>query len=111
MRDLTASEAQNLIKQQNNQNFYILDVRTLDEFNKGHIPGAILETYGPDFQSNIQTFNKNAVYLIYCHSGARSMNAAREMSQLGFKNLNMLSGGIIAWNIEGLPVSTPTVTD
>ena len=107
MKDLIPLEAQSLIEDQNSQDFFIIDVRTLEEFEEGHIPGAILKTYGTDFKLNIKNFNKSGVYLIYCQSGVRSLKAAQEMDKLGFKNLNTLSGGFLAWNVEGLPISIP----
>lgn len=79
----------------------LLDVRTQDEFNAGHIAGAILlpnetitETEQPDILPDL-----NAEILIYCRSGNRSAQAAKKLVAQGYTNVYDF-GGIIDWPYE-----------
>jgi rhodanese-related sulfurtransferase len=75
----------------------VLDVRTKEEFDAGHIPGAILlpnETIldtKPDLLPDL-----NAEILIYCRSGNRSAQAANKLVAMGYNNVYDF-GGIIDW--------------
>ncbi len=75
----------------------ILDVRTQEEYNEGHIPGAVLI---PDYDIKTKAeqilTDKDALILVYCRSGRRSKNAARELAALGYTNVREF-GGIIDW--------------
>jgi rhodanese-related sulfurtransferase len=76
----------------------IIDVRTPQEFDKGHIPDSILiDIYNPSFQSKIMALDKNKTYYIYCWSGSRSFHAGNFMLQIGFDNVSHLENGILAW--------------
>jgi rhodanese-related sulfurtransferase len=79
----------------------LLDVRTQEEFNAGHIAGAILlpnetitETEQPDILPDL-----NAEILIYCRSGNRSAQAAKKLVAQGYTNVYDF-GGIIDWPYE-----------
>ncbi|HQQ40044.1 MAG TPA: rhodanese-like domain-containing protein [Clostridia bacterium] len=79
----------------------LLDVRTQDEFNAGHIAGAMLlpnetitETEQPDILPDL-----NAEILIYCRSGNRSAQAAKKLVAQGYTNVYDF-GGIIDWPYE-----------
>ncbi len=78
----------------------VLDVRTQDEFDAGHIPGAILlpnETIfdtPPDLLPDLE-----AEILIYCRSGNRSAQAANKLVAMGYNNVYDF-GGIIDWPYE-----------
>ncbi len=88
-----------------NPSTIILDVRTADEFNTGHIDRAILLDYrSEDFSKQIKSLDPNKEYLIYCRSGARSSSAIDSLKLLGFNHLSELKGGINAWKQEKLPV-------
>lgn len=88
-----------------NPSTIILDVRTADEFNTGHIERAILLDYrSEDFSKQIKNLDPNKEYLIYCRSGARSSSAIDSLKLLGFNHLLELEGGINAWKQEKLPV-------
>lgn len=104
--DVTVSEASALIQDNiNNPNFVILDVRTTEEFNEGHIENAVnIDFYSTDFEQEMDKLNKEQTYLIYCRTGNRSGQAISIMERLGFKNVYHLSPGIINWISDGLPV-------
>jgi phage shock protein E len=73
----------------------IVDVRTADEFNSGHLQGALnLDVSSPLFDAEIAALDKSVTYAIYCRSGNRSTVAAGKMSDAGFTNLiNFNKGG------------------
>ncbi|MBE6571553.1 MAG: rhodanese-like domain-containing protein [Ruminococcaceae bacterium] len=75
----------------------ILDVREQEEYDAGHIPGAILLPY-TEIEQKAQDviFDKNTLVLVYCRSGRRSKIAAETLVELGYKNVKEF-GGIIDW--------------
>ena len=77
----------------------VLDVRTKDEFESGHIPNAlnIDLRLGPGFIDKVNALNKNKFYYVYCRSGARSAQAVQVMRDLGFSETYNLIGGILDW--------------
>jgi rhodanese-related sulfurtransferase len=79
----------------------LLDVRTPGEFTGGHLPGAInVDIQGYDFHEQIENFDIDKTYYIYCRSGARSTAACKYMLSKGFQDVHNLAGGILAWNGE-----------
>lgn len=83
-----------------NKNYIILDVRTIAEYNEGHIPNAICipnETIGSNTISELP--DKEQLILVYCRSGNRSKQAAEKLKKLGYTNL-IEFGGIIDWKGE-----------
>ena len=77
----------------------ILDVRTEDEFESGHIPNAlnIDLRMGPGFIDEVNALDKKKSYYVYCRSGARSAQAVQLMRDLGFSETYNLIGGILEW--------------
>ena len=79
------------------ENSIIIDVRTKEEYDSGHIKNAInIDFYGPDFEKQISALDKNKNYFIYCRSGHRSHEANKVMKSLGIKNIFELEGGIMS---------------
>ena len=83
----------------------LLDVRTPQEFAEGHIGGALnINVQSNDFSEVAQReLSKDSTVLVYCRSGRRSMDAAEILTHLGYKVVN-LSGGILEWQQDGLPI-------
>lgn len=80
----------------------LIDVRTPQEFNEGHIAGAVnMDFYGDNFESEINSIDKSKTVLVYCKSGNRSGKAASIMAKQNFKNVFDLSGGITNWIASG----------
>ena len=78
----------------------ILDVRTEEEYNSGHIQNAILIPHDEIRErAEKELPDKNQVVLVYCRSGARSETAARELIDMGYTNVYDF-GGIIDWPYE-----------
>ncbi len=83
-----------------NTNYIILDARTIEEYNEGHISNAICipnETIDETVTTKLP--NKDQLILIYCRSGNRSKQAALKLQHLGYTNL-VEFGGIIDWDGE-----------
>jgi rhodanese-related sulfurtransferase len=81
----------------------ILDVREQDEWDAGHIPGAVFMPMGqvPDRLSEIP---KDKTVIVQCRSGNRSDQVTTFLEQQGFTNILNMAGGINAWQSAGLPV-------
>ncbi len=80
----------------------VLDVRTPEEFDAGHIEGAVmLDFYEPDFATRLAELDPDVPYLLYCRSGNRSGQTAAIMEELGFDNVADVDGGVIAWTAAG----------
>jgi rhodanese-related sulfurtransferase len=83
----------------------ILDVRTPEEFNAGHIENAInINVADSNFSSEVSKLDKNATVAVYCRSANRSAVATKEMAELGFTDMYDMQGGIIDWEAAGGPV-------
>ena len=74
----------------------VIDVRTPGEYQLGHIPGAI-NVPVDQIQATAANWDKNATYVIYCATGARSAQAVQYLTAMGFKNLDHFDKGIQAW--------------
>ena len=84
----------------------ILDLRTPDEFNAGHIAGAVnIDYYETSFISNLDALDKGVTYAIYCRSGNRSDDTRGIMQGLGFTNISELGNGVVTWYEAGLPLT------
>ena len=80
--------------------YIILDAREQDEYNEGHIPGAVLIPYGEIAdRAEKELPDKDQLILVYCRSGRRSKIAAEELVKLGYTNVKEF-GGIIDWEYE-----------
>ena len=88
-----------ITKLSESENAIVLDVRTLDEWEEGIIPNAILiDIYkGQGFIDEVEALDKSKLYFVYCRSGARSGQACTVMNQLGFDKTYNLVGGFNNW--------------
>ncbi len=95
-RQITQQEAAQIMKTESG--YIILDVRTQQEYDEGHIPQAICipnEIIG--LRENIEELpDKSQMILVYCRSGRRSKEAAEKLASLGYTNV-IEFGGIITW--------------
>jgi rhodanese-related sulfurtransferase len=78
---------------------YLLDVRTREEFEAVKLPGAHLFTQEL-MQEILSNGSRTNLFVIYDHTGARSMDAAAYFQGYGFENVKSLRGGIDAWSAE-----------
>ena len=80
--------------------YIIIDARTQEEYDEGHIPGAILiPEYEIADRAEKELLDKDQLILVYCRSGRRSKIAAEELVKLGYTNVKEF-GGIIDWEYE-----------
>ncbi len=92
-------------KLRSNTNVVLLDVRSVAEFEKGRIPGAInMDVNSPRFPEMIGTLDKNKAYLVNCAVGMRSAKACKKLEGAGFKELYDLAPGFDGWKKAGKPV-------
>lgn len=100
--NITTGDAYALI--QNSSSLAIIDVRTPQEYQSGHLDGAInLDYYSDGFLNNLTSLDKNSTYLIYCRRGIRGGSALEMMRGLGFKEVYNIAGGLTKWSQEGRP--------
>ena len=96
--NITAQEAKEIMDTESN--YVILDVRTQEEYDEGHIKDAILI---PDYEiadrAESELTDKEQLILVYCRSGRRSKNAAKQLADMGYTNVKEF-GGIIDWPYE-----------
>ena len=92
---ISAKEAKEIMDTE--KDYIIIDARTTEEFNEGHIEGAILiPEYEIKNRASEELPNKDALILVYCRSGRRSKIAADALFNLGYTNVKEF-GGIIDW--------------
>ena len=95
---ITAEDAKKIMD--SGEGHIILDTREQDEFDEGHIPGAILIPYTEiENQAEEMLPDKDNLILVYCRSGRRSKIAAESLAKLGYTNVKEF-GGIIDWPYE-----------
>lgn len=82
------------------QDYIVIDARTVEEFAEGHIKNAILiPEYEIAKRAEKELPDKDALILVYCRSGRRSKIASEELVNLGYTNVKEF-GGIIDWPYE-----------
>ena len=96
--NITAEEAKEIMDTE--EGYIILDVRTQEEYDEGHIPGAIVISH-EEIEEKAEGMlpDKNQLLLVYCRSGRRSKIAAEALVELGYTNIKEF-GGIIDWPYE-----------
>ena len=92
--------------------YTLIDVRTQDEFDLGHIDGAInLDFYSETFQNDILSLPKNETIVLYCRTNNRSSKTANILKENGFKEILVLEGGITEWVKNGNDINYTTYSD
>lgn len=94
---LTAGEAKERLEA--NPDAILLDVRTQEEYDGGHIPGAVCFPNEDILPELPLPFEKDAEILVYCRSGRRSAEAAEKLKHMGYANVADF-GGIQSWPYE-----------
>jgi molybdopterin/thiamine biosynthesis adenylyltransferase/rhodanese-related sulfurtransferase len=87
-----------------------VDVREPDEWDEGHIPGAIYTGRGR-LEQRIEGLipDKSRALVVYCSAGSRSAFAAKALEELGYENVVNLAGGFSDWKRNGFDVTIPRV--
>lgn len=96
-KKISAQEAKEIIE---SEDVIILDVRTQEEYNEGHIENSVLLPVN-DISSKAEEIltDKDAIILVYCRSGNRSATASKQLIKMGYTNVYDF-GGIISWPYE-----------
>ncbi|MEE8571586.1 MAG: rhodanese-like domain-containing protein, partial [Candidatus Bathyarchaeia archaeon] len=98
--DVTVEEAKSLVE--SNVSLIIVDVRTREEYDSGHIEGAILIPVS-ELEGRIIELSKEEELLIYCRTGNRSSNSVNILKANGYTKIFHMNDGIIAWIQAGYP--------
>jgi molybdopterin/thiamine biosynthesis adenylyltransferase/rhodanese-related sulfurtransferase len=87
-----------------------LDVREADEWQEGHLPGALHVPRG-NLESRIEALvpEKGREIVVYCAGGSRSAFAAKTLAELGYTSVNSMTGGFTDWKRNGFEFETPRV--
>ncbi len=99
-----------------NEGTVLIDIRERAEYQRGHLPGAMIIPRGllefeiiPALErlgTDIPVAERDIV--LYCGTGGRSALAAKSLDAMGFRNVRSMDGGIVAWAEAKLPLVTPT---
>ena len=96
--NITIEEAKEIMDSQ--EGYIILDVRAQEEYDQGHIPGAIVIPHTEiTVRAEAELKDKDQLILVYCRSGRRSKLAAEDLVKLGYTNIKEF-GGILDWPYE-----------
>jgi rhodanese-related sulfurtransferase len=95
-RNVSSEEAKQLI---DNKDVVVLDVRTPEEYQEGHIPNAILIPL-QELENKLNELDKKDHYLVVCRSGNRSAQASEVLTSNSFANIYNMSGGMNNWGYE-----------
>ena len=95
----------------------LIDIREPQEYQRGHIPGAVLSPRGLlEFEihglvertaTSPDIAPEDRQILLYCGTGGRSTLAAETLTEMGYRNVRSMDGGIVAWATARLPVEMP----
>ncbi|MBI4285069.1 MAG: hypothetical protein HY670_04100 [Chloroflexi bacterium] len=111
---LTPQQVAGILETDKENEYLLLDVRQPEEYAAGHIPGAKLVPLG-ELEARQGELDRRKKVIAYCHSGRRSMAAAIALTELGFKAVYNMTGGIASWPYEtvaGMPsVGLPLIKD
>lgn len=103
-KDINSKEVNLML--QKDKKLVVLDVRTPEEFNAGHIKGAInIDIKQPDALSKIDKLDHQAKYIVHCRTNHRSKIAVDHMVQSGFKTIYQMVDGMNGWNENKLPLT------
>jgi len=82
--------------------YTLIDVRTQDEFDLGHINSAInLDFYSDTFKNDILSLPKNETIVLYCRTNNRSSKTATILQENGYRDILVIKGGINEWVKNG----------
>ena len=96
--NITIEEAKEIMDSR--EGYIILDVRAQEEYDQGHIPGAIVIPHTEiTVRAEAELKDKDQLILVYCRSGRRSKLAAEDLVKLGYTNIKEF-GGILDWPYE-----------
>jgi rhodanese-related sulfurtransferase len=102
VNNISIDKAYELIKG-NDGTYFILDVRSPEEYKESHIEGSVLIPVN-ELEGRLAEVPKDKVIIVYCRSGNRSLTASNILVENGFNAVINVEGGITAWIDKGYPV-------
>src|SRR5881398_1949712 len=88
----------------------LIDVREVDEYNEGYIPGATWIPRGKlELRIEDAVPNRESDVVLYCAGGNRSALAAKSLRELGYTRVSSMAGGYGAWKRANLPTAKPFI--
>ncbi|WP_086981643.1 rhodanese-like domain-containing protein [Vibrio aphrogenes] len=102
-KTITAGQLTHLV---NREDGVVIDIRTKDEFKRGHIAGAVHilpSEIKSGALSNIEKYKATPI-IVLCKTGQTSHESANLLAKAGFEKVNMLKNGMTAWNENNLPL-------
>jgi rhodanese-related sulfurtransferase len=100
-KEITVSEAAKL----RDQGAFILDVRELNEWTQGHIPGATLIPLG-ELPNRLTEVPKDKTVVVVCRTGHRSAQGRDILLNAGYTTVTSITGGMTQWQTDGFPITT-----
>jgi rhodanese-related sulfurtransferase len=91
----------------------LIDVREAEEFQTGHLPGAIHMSRGMlEFKlaANPQFQSRDLKITLYCKTSGRAALCAQSLKEMGYLNVSSIAGGFDAWQAAGFHVDKPAST-
>jgi rhodanese-related sulfurtransferase len=88
--------------------FELIDVRTKSEYESGFIENGLnIDFFSDTFESDVLSLNKNSKIILYCRTNNRSTKTANLLKKNGFKDINVIEGGITDWVKNGNDIVYP----
>tara|TARA_Y100001949_G_C15871936_1_gene279891 strand:+ start:165 stop:578 length:414 start_codon:yes stop_codon:yes gene_type:complete len=90
----------------NKEEGILFDLRTAQEFSSGHISGAEnIQPENIEQKVNSKNISKEKPIILVCKTGSNSSKAGSTLKKSGFQNISIMSGGMMLWQNQGLPLS------
>lgn len=105
VQSISVTEVQEKLASGKKGGTLVLDVRSKEEFQSGHITGSRLIPL-EQLESRLAELSKERQIVCVCRSGRRSGMAASRLQQAGYTDVLNMSGGMVAWANQGYPIKT-----
>lgn len=104
-KETTVAASPFLMERVKNNEWLLIDVRSPEEFNEGHIPGAINMPHKEinNYLDELEDY-KDKPIIIYCRSGRRAKMAMKELADHDFSEVMHLEGDMLGWNAANMPI-------
>lgn len=104
--DVSARDVAKMLRK--DPSIILVDVRTPEEYQQGHLKGCkLMNYYDADFRERAKKLPKDKRIVLYCRSGRRSADAMTYLTSIGYSRVYNMLGGIIAWQKDRQPVVGP----
>lgn len=110
IEEISPEQADEAIKQAD----LLLDVRDADEYRQSHIPGAVNISRGLlefKFSNDPGLENRNMKIVLYCKTSGRAALSAQALKEMGYRNVQSISGGFDAWQEAGKDTVKPELPE